>query len=43
MKICDTLWAQSGHNRRKEKGLASLQALDFMVAGARNRTRLRIA
>ena len=34
MEICDTIWAQSGHNRRKQKGPASLQALDLMVAGA---------
>jgi hypothetical protein len=29
-----------GHNRRKEKGLASLQALDYLVAGACYMTRL---
>jgi hypothetical protein len=34
MKICDTNWAQSGQNRREQKALASLQALDFFVAGA---------
>jgi hypothetical protein len=42
MKICDTNRAQSGHNRHKQKGLASLQALDFLVAGGCNRTRLRV-
>jgi hypothetical protein len=29
----ESLWAQIGHNRPKQKGPASLQALDLMVAG----------